>query len=90
MSMHETLVRLATIDDDDTAKVLAVALNADQEIRRIAAGGAAAPFTAEDIKRVARALADHVGVNRLAPHVAARQAVAAALEDQPEFDLTRQ
>lgn len=85
MSLHDTFLRLATIDDDDTARVLAVALNADAEIRRITTGGTV-HWTATDIKRVARTLAAHAGVNEIVPRAAGRAAVARAIEE-PELDL---
>jgi hypothetical protein len=61
MSLHDTIVRLATVDDDDTALILATALNADQAIR--GAMGRSQEWSAEDVKRVARTLADHAALN---------------------------
>jgi hypothetical protein len=50
------LAQLAALDDD-TAHVVAVALNADVEIRRVSGGNAL--WTAVDVQRVARMLVEH-------------------------------
>jgi hypothetical protein len=84
MSLHDIFIRMATIDDDDTARVIAVALNADAEIRRIAGGGAG-HWTALDIQRVARMLAEHAGVSKISPRSAAHNAIAKAFEDELPF-----
>jgi hypothetical protein len=85
MSLHDIFIRLATLDDDDTARVIAVALNADAEIRRIAGGGNG-HWTAHDVQRVARMLSEHAGVSKIAPRAAAHGAIAKALENDPPFN----
>jgi ketosteroid isomerase-like protein len=84
MSLHDIFIRLATLDDDDTARVIAVALNADAEIRRIAGAGTG-HWTALDVQRVARMLSEHAGVSKIAPRAAGHAAIAKAFEDELPF-----
>ena len=87
MSMHDVLVRLAMIDDDDTAQVIAISLNADVAIRQFTRTDAAT-WTPADVKRVAAMLAAHAGVMAILPRAAGANAVAAAVAiDQPELNL---
>jgi hypothetical protein len=85
MSLHDIFIRMATLDDDDTARVIAVALNADAEIRRIAGGGTG-HWTALDVQRVARMLAEHAGVSKIAPRAAGHAAIVKAFEDELPFN----
>jgi hypothetical protein len=80
MSLHDTLVRLASFDDDATAEVIAIALQADYDIRTRC--GAPIVWDREAVKRVARALADHAGMASLIPRQAAAEAVARAVNEQ--------
>lgn len=85
MSLHDIFIRMATIDDDDTARVVAVALNADAEIRRIAGGGTG-HWTSGDVQRVARMLSEHAGVSGINPRTVGRNAVARAIEEELPFN----
>jgi hypothetical protein len=85
MSLHDIFVRLAQADDDDTSRIIAVQLNADAEIRRLAGTGNG-HWTSLDVQRVARALAEHANIHTLTPRAAAHNAIAKAFEDELPFN----
>jgi hypothetical protein len=53
--------------DDDTAHIVAVALNADAEIRRIS--GSTTLWTTIDVQRVAKMLVEHAGASAPSPDI---------------------